>query len=336
MTANALPLTNPDDIIQLHPDLKNEYPYIKAHYNRIGLKHSENIIWDISADIIKQYENFDLSLFFFDTEINKIRPDASWLQIATYINNKNNFIKIARKMDLPIPFTRCFTNKRKVVDIESFSYPCFLKKAVSAGGMGVLYCQNDVELKSKLEDFNEDAPLQVQTAIKPKHTLNIQYIGCIEGLKKVAITEQLTDGYSYIGTRFPIEFNIWKITDPLAKWLYDRGMRGVFAFDIVVSKKNNKEYFYVLECNPRFNSASYYFGTAVRMGLSRWCGIRFKTSLRSIGNIDIEDLEYDTVKKSGIVLVEWGRILSGRIGILLAGNMEKQKQLQQEIKRRLS
>ncbi len=336
ISGNALSLTCPDDIIQLHPDLRREYPYIKAHYKRIGLIHTKNIIWDTSVDTIKDFGIFDLSLYFFDPEIHKIRPNINWLETAAYINNKNNFIIEARKMGLPIPLTLCFANKSEMIDINQFPYPCFLKKAVSAGGMGVFYCQNNAQLEGKLKDFDEDMALQVQAALEPKYTLNAQYIGCNDDLRRVEITEQLTDDHSYIGSRFPAKYDPWNITDPMAEWLFDHGMRGVFAFDIVVTQEGNKECYYVLECNPRFNSASYYFGTAVKMGLDQWCGVRLKTSLSSLSSIDIENLEYDSNTKSGVILVEWGRILSGRPGILLAGDIRTQKRLHHELKRRLA
>ena len=46
-SGRALGLSEPWDIIQLHPDLKPLWADITAHYQRIGLSHSENVIWDI-------------------------------------------------------------------------------------------------------------------------------------------------------------------------------------------------------------------------------------------------------------------------------------------------
>jgi len=336
ITGRALSLTYSDDIIQFHPDLREEYLYIKSHYKRIGLIHTENIIWDTSVNTIKDFKSFDISLFFFDPEIHKIRSNIDWLETASYINNKNNFITEARKMGVPTPLTFCFANKSEIVSMDQFPYPCFLKKSVSAGGVGVFYCQDIEALERELRDFDDDVALQVQAAIDPKYTLNIQYIGCTDGLKRVAITEQLTDDHAYVGSRFPAKYNPWSVTDPMAKWLFDRGMRGIFAFDIVLTEEDGKECFYALECNPRFNSASYYFGTAMKMGLEQWCGIRLNTNKRSLASLDIEDLEYDPSSKSGVILVEWVDRLSSIVGILMAGDTEMQARLYQEMKRRLS
>jgi hypothetical protein len=49
-SGRALGLTEPDDYIQLHPVLKPMWNDIAGHYRRIGLNHTENVIWDVSLD----------------------------------------------------------------------------------------------------------------------------------------------------------------------------------------------------------------------------------------------------------------------------------------------
>ena len=49
-SGRALGLTEADDYIQLHPALKPLWKDITAHYRRVGLSHSENVIWDVSLD----------------------------------------------------------------------------------------------------------------------------------------------------------------------------------------------------------------------------------------------------------------------------------------------
>lgn len=334
--ANTLSLTYPDDVIQVHPDLKEEYLYIKSHYNRIGLKHTENIIWDVSVNTIKDFKPFDLSVLYFDFEFHKVRPNIDWFETASYINNKNNFIAEAKNMNLPIPITFCFLNKGDIENMDQFPYPCFLKIAVSSGGKGVFYCKDISSLEGELKDIDDDVALQIQAAADAKYTLNIQYIGCKDGLKRVGITEQKTDGYAYVGSQFPARSDPWNITDSMAQRLFDLGMRGVFAFDIVSTQEDDEECFYVLECNPRFNAASYYFGTAIKMEMKQWYAINMTTNKRSLASLDIEDLEYNSHTKSGVILVGWGGILNGKLNILIAGDLQTQERLYQELKRKLS
>ena len=49
-SGRVLGMTQPEDLIQLHPDLKSQWRAITAHYDRIGLSYSQNPIWDISFE----------------------------------------------------------------------------------------------------------------------------------------------------------------------------------------------------------------------------------------------------------------------------------------------
>jgi len=43
-SGRALGLTEPGDLLQLHPELWSQWIYIRDHYRRIGLSHTEQII----------------------------------------------------------------------------------------------------------------------------------------------------------------------------------------------------------------------------------------------------------------------------------------------------
>ena len=47
-SGRALGLTGPADYIQLHPVPRPLWEDITSHYHRIGLNHTENVIWDVS------------------------------------------------------------------------------------------------------------------------------------------------------------------------------------------------------------------------------------------------------------------------------------------------
>ena len=64
-SGRALGLTEPDDYIQLHPVLRPLWKDIASHYHRIGLSHSENVIWDVSLDQLAAYEGYRPSVFYF-------------------------------------------------------------------------------------------------------------------------------------------------------------------------------------------------------------------------------------------------------------------------------
>ena len=46
-SGRALGMSEPDDIIQLTAELKPLWEDITTHYGRVGLTHTQNVIWDV-------------------------------------------------------------------------------------------------------------------------------------------------------------------------------------------------------------------------------------------------------------------------------------------------
>jgi hypothetical protein len=121
----------------------------------------------------------------------------------------------------------------------------------------------------------------------------------------------------------------------MAQWLYEQGMQGVFAFDVALVERDGRADYLAIECNPRFNGASYPTAVAKKLGIGHWTTRLFKTEYRSLADIDLTGLEYDQAFGQGIVLVNWGPILVGKLSILIAGPPEVQEYLSQELHLRL-
>ena len=64
-SGRALGLSEPHDIIQIHPFLKREWEAISGHYDRVGLPHSKNVVWDVSLDRLEEFPELQASVFFF-------------------------------------------------------------------------------------------------------------------------------------------------------------------------------------------------------------------------------------------------------------------------------
>ncbi len=181
-SGRALGLTQPTDVIQIHPFLKREWNAIIAHYERVGLTHSHDVIWDVSLDRLQEYPDLKASVFFFGPNENKARRDNAWQRVVEHINDKNNFVALATHLRLDVPRTRCFHGKQWFAGIEHFEYPCYLKAAVSVAGKGIYRCQNQSELIQALANFDEDVPLQVQAEAETEVFLNLQYLATDEGV----------------------------------------------------------------------------------------------------------------------------------------------------------
>jgi len=114
-----------------------------------------------------------------------------------------------------------------------------------------------------------------------------------------------------------------------------RGMKDVFAFDVAVVEKGEQTRYLAIECNPRFNGASYPTGIANKLKLKSWSHETFMTQYRSLYQLDLSGIEFNPQNDTGVVLVNWGSILVGKIGVLLAGAIEKQHELRAILKQRL-
>jgi hypothetical protein len=128
----------------------------------------------------------------------------------------------------------------------------------------------------------------------------------------------------------------WELVDPMAKWMDEKGMKGIFAFDVAVVETSDDVDYFAIECNPRFNGASYPTGIARKLKINSWCSDNFKTKYRSLDEIDLEDLEYDPATGIGAIVVNWGTVLVGKLGMLLAGSIEQQEELRQLLKQKLN
>lgn len=334
-SGRALGLTESEDIIQLHPFLKKQWDVITAHYTRIELSHTRQVLWDTSRENMESYPHMTNSVFFFGSGENTVRPDRSWFKIVEHINDKNNFVALASHLRLDVPKTLCFTGKQWFAGIKDFPYPCYVKAAVSVAGKGIFRCENQTDVIKALAYFREDVPLQVQEEVNAETFLNLQYEQTAHGLKRREITEQILDGYTHQGNRYPAQHAPWETVEPMAKWLVEKDMKGVFAFDVAVVTDRHKLRFIPIECNPRFNGASYPSGVARKLGVERWISKEMHTRHRHLSEIDLSGIEFDPRCKTGVILINWGTILVGKLSVLIAGSENMQAQLEKSLAARL-
>lgn len=336
-SGRALCITSPYDIIQIHPALMDEYPSICEHYQRIGLPVTEQIIWNLNFDESRHYPQYEASYFYFGQKQHLLNRNENWFQVVEYVNSKNNFVELAQELDMRVPETLCFqkVSEVDVTNLKKTIYPCFLKAAVSVAGVGIYYCETEQELLQNLVNFEPETPVQIQREVKASTFLNLQYQVIGSHLERLAATEQILEGCAHQGNRFPTPHNAWFSVEPMANWLFSHGIRGIFAFDVAVVKDVCGAEYIPIECNPRFNGASYPTLIAKKLGIQRWHARVFPTRFRRLVDIPLNDLEYNPADQSGIVLVNWGSIQVGKLLILIAGTPVQQQSLREELERRL-
>ncbi|MDJ0897517.1 MAG: ATP-grasp domain-containing protein [Xenococcus sp. MO_188.B8] len=339
----VLGMTNPDDLIQLHPSLKKEWEGIIRHYKNIGLNHSEHPIWDVSFQQLREHPDYDPSVFIFGDAIHESSPDNDWFHdlnrdwqdVVEFINSKNNFIHLAEELAVKVPQTICVDNKAQLSEHKEFFFPCYLKPAISVDGVGISRCANPEELHEAIKLLDDHLALQVQQEVIASKFLNLQYHVTPDGVTPLAATEQILDGFAHNGNRYPTVHQPWDLVAPMAEWMAQKGMKGIFAFDVAAVENGAGTYYLAIECNPRFNGASYPTGIARKLNIDSWSSENFNTKYRSLTDINLEGLEYNPATGKGIIIVNWGSILVGKLGILLAGSIPEQDQLKQSLKARL-
>jgi hypothetical protein len=120
----------------------------------------------------------------------------------------------------------------------------------------------------------------------------------------------------------------------MAQWMHEQGMRGVFAFDVAVVGDEDPE-FLAIECNPRYNGASYPTAVAHKLGVEQWLAKAYQTRHRSLADLDLSGIEFDPATGTGVVLVNWGPILVGKLLVMFVGDEAVQQALERELLSRL-
>jgi hypothetical protein len=316
----VLACTTPSDVIQIDPILKEEYAHIEKHYQRVGIDCTEEVVWDVEPNLAKNYPRYELSVHTFNKRFNDARQDPKRLHAVNMFNDKNIFLALCQKLDVAIPKTRFF--QASELPPDDITFPVFVKKATSASGLGVFRCESYEELKTIVADIK--APYQIQKEIDAKVFLNVQYR--VEGdgsVVHIATSEQILDGFTHIGNRFPASYNPRHITDPIAKELARQGLKDVFALDVAVTPDNA---FLVVECNPRWNGSTYPTIVAARLGAREWTCVSAPTKVNSLKSIQLGDLEYNAKRGTGVVIVGWGLVKLAKLNLLIIGNKTQQQE----------
>lgn len=336
-SGRALGISEPWDKIQIHPELKPYWNDITAHYQRIGLRHSTDVIWDLDLEHLGAHIGYQPSVFYFGPNECTYWGDQQWLETVEFINSKNNFMSLAEKLGVDIPKTLCFNRVADISaeDMQKIVYPCYLKAAISVSGVGIYRCANEDEFLVAKATFSDDFPVQIQEEVITETFLNLQYRIVGDQLIHLAASEQILDGFTHQGNRVPASHAPWSVVDPMAEWLKDQGMKGIFAFDVAIVQTEQGLRFPAIECNPRFNGASYPTMIAQKLGIPEWSAISVSTRYRSLDMIDLNGLEFDSTTGEGAIIVNWGTIGVGKLVILMAGSIDYQQALEVELKARL-
>jgi len=343
-SGRALGLSQPEDKLQLHPQLQDNWSAIQSHYAQVGLEHSTDVVWDTDFSLLSDYADYQPSVYFFGHALHEAsiyqmlfnQIDSRWAHAVEFINSKNNFINLAHSLNIPVPATECFTRRKELGNLESFPFPCYAKLAVADHGIGIFRCENSTELLEAVEQFAPEKAFQIQQGVTATTFLNLQYRVTSSGLERSLATEQILEGCVHGGNRFPTESEPWDVVQPMAEWLYEQGIKGTFAFDVAVVETLSGTEYLAIECNPRYNGSSYPTAIAEQLEIVAWRSKEIHPQVRKLADLNWEGLTFDPSTKTGVVLVNWGTIATGKLSVLVAGNRQQQSELVDRLERQWS
>jgi hypothetical protein len=336
-SGRVLGATEHQDMIQLHPLLKSEWDQIIKHYSRIGLQHSHNVIWDTSLEYMPLHDGIIPSHFFYGDMELKRGGDIAWAKTVDYINSKNNFMSLANELGVPVPKTHCFNSVEEISgeDILDIPFPCYLKAAVSVSGVGIYRCEDHEALQQAISSFDPDIPVQLQQEVESDIFLNLQYRITDGECRRLLASEQILEGTAHQGNFHPTLYEPWDIVQPMAEWLAERGFKDILAFDIAVLPGNEKTEYLAIECNPRYNGASYPTLIALKLAIDEWESCNFTTRHRCLEALDLRDIEYNASTGEGVIIVNWGPVLVGKVMLMIAGDRNARQRIKLELQKRL-
>ncbi|OIN92986.1 MAG: hypothetical protein AUJ20_05645, partial [Comamonadaceae bacterium CG1_02_60_18] len=323
--SRALCITDPDDVIQLPAELKKHWDFIQTHYARVGLACCNKVVWSLNLDYIKDYPGCELDFFFFGKRENFFQPDDERFKLTKILNSKNNFIEYALANGVNVPNTQVF---KSVFDINikniKINFPLYFKPEFSLSGLGIVRCESSATLIRLLDHTSTDFACQLQQALTVKCWLNFQFQEVAGKALMFLVTEQIIKDNAHLGNIYPSKYADVKVFHEFAQLIVNQGMRGIFAFDVGVVESDFGDQFFVIECNPRINAATYPAMVAKKIGVNQWKSVTFKTSFRSYTDFNLKDIEFNPVTASGVIVINWGSIEHGSIMLMLIGTSEQQ------------
>jgi hypothetical protein len=73
----------------------------------------------------------------------------------------------------------------------------------------------------------------------------------------------------------------------------------------------------------------------MKCGIDEWESCNFSTWHQSLDSLDIQDLEYNPTTGEGVIIVNWGTILVGKVMFMIAGNSATRQRIKLELQQRL-
>lgn len=334
-SSSSLCISQEQDVMLLHPDLSPLLYDIKQHYHRIGLKPSENINCSKSQEQPLNNRIYESSVYTYASPNTKSKLDKA-PSVIDYLHSKNNFIYLATALGCDIPRTECYSSIRdvKLAQVRDINLPCYIKSDTPGGGS--FRCESIVELIQNMEYFSDTTPIQIQSALETDRLINLQFLLKDNEVIKLSSSTQLLT-YSYFQEDMaPVEYEPWKKVEVMAEWLKNKGVRGIISFKLAKVETEKGISYPIIKCTTRYRNYVYSALVARKLNISQWGNITINTRFTDLSDLDIKNIEYNKKSGEGVIIINWGGLLTGRITLLLSGSEKYRKHIASNLIKKLS
>lgn len=330
----VLPLSNPKDVVQLSSLLTSPFFWINDHFERAGLAVAKEVIFSEDLLEIPVHNRLaNLDVFCWGRENG---GEIFLVEYVKALNDKNYFTDLCAKKGWPVPKTLSF---KDVTELQNWKpstdeYPVVVKAAVSGGGKEVWVCHNVDDFDVAVDKLN-GRRFQVQEFLPDASFYSVQYRST-EGEPFVKVTQQIIQGNSYAGTSTKVSPEgvrlVMDLVQPCLDYISSLGIK-IFGIDFAYTADGQVLF---LECNPRYGASMYPAAVAQRLGHQDWEYRYLHPGLVDLSQVLPEGREYCPKKKAGAVIVDWGSILRGEVGILFLGLEEQRMSMISEVEEHIS
>lgn len=322
-SGRALCLSFPPDHVRLEAGLEMSLDWTIGHYRRVGLPVANNIVLkDGLFDWFQTYSYRRTDVFCLGEENCH---DRSLVARVKGLNNKNTFIELCRVQEWPIPVT-CTSGEwgSRESPPPRLHFPVVVKVAVSAGGKDVFVCLDNEEMQQVILTLSASRrQFQAQEFLDGAVFYSVQSRKSVSQAPMWQVTKQVISGNSYVGTSSMVPdkvinrlLSLLQPTSSCLTYIEASGIE-VFGLDFAVTKDGRM---LLIECNPRYTAAIYPAVVAERLGHSGWEYRYFEVEHNDLSKVLPPGLEYDPSTRKGVVIVDWGSILRGEVGMLFFGS----------------
>lgn len=343
------------DLLWLPSGLENQADYMRGHYKTVvGLPTSDHLLFtDDWRDLRLSDYDIDLSLvqphpFIMNESMrqwlkNNIGNQSlgfdKWSRSAQRFESKRNFIRLCKGLRIRVPETLFMEDVHARDIFEGNDESLLFKLDRSASGLGMMAVSNERELgHARVATQYRDFLLQKKVRLALE--LGVQ-INLSEGLvpRIIAITGQHVGvnndhmgNYHPYTARTQVKINEVALKHDLMRLcfvMHHAGMRGRVGVDVLVSPDGE---YYLSEVNARRTGATPYIDAANRLGVSSWSSMSLPTTARCVTDLDLNTnkLIYRPGRDEGLLLINWGPICEGKVGVMFIGSPDKWERLEHE------